>query len=85
VAPQALILMNNSFMRLHARRFAERLESESLGDTERLITLAFEHALSRQPTDSERAKAREFLGKDRDSLTDLCQTLFNLNEFVYIL
>jgi hypothetical protein len=85
VAPQALIMMNNSFMRLHARRFAERLESESLNDQDRLITLAFEHALSRPPNPTERAQAREFLGKDREALVDLCQTLFNLNEFVYIL
>jgi len=84
VAPQALILMNNSFVALHARRFGERLQKESAGDQRKLITLAFEHAFSRLPTASERERAQTFLAKGEDSLTDFCQALLNANEFVYI-
>jgi hypothetical protein len=84
VAPQALIMMNNSFIAFHAQRFADRLKDESNGNQERLITLAFEHALARPPTKSERDRATTFLAQSKDSLVDFCQALFNSNEFVYI-
>jgi len=84
VAPQALIMMNNSFIALHAQRFADRLTEESNGNRERLITLAFEHTLARPPTSSERQRATTFLAQGKDSLVDFCQALFNSNEFVYI-
>ncbi len=85
VAPQALILMNNSFVAVHAKRFSERLQKEAGNDRDKLISLAFEHALSRKPSESERSQAKEFLAKDSAALVDFCQALFNLNEFVYIL
>lgn len=85
VSPQALILMNNGFMAIHARRFAAKLDAESKGDTTRLIELAFEHALARKPSASELSKAKDFLAASPDSLQDFCQALFNINEFVYIL
>ncbi len=85
VAPQALMLMNNSFFGLHAKRFAARLTTESGGDHNKLISLAFEHALARQPSATERKEALAFLAKGDTSLVDFCQTLFNLNEFAYIL
>ena len=85
VAPQALILMNNSFVAVHAKRFSERLRKEAGKDQDKLISLAFEHALSRTPSESERRQAKEFLAKDSAALVDFCQALFNLNEFVYIL
>ena len=85
VAPQALILMNNSFVNLQAQRFASRLETESNGNLQQLITLAFEHALARPPTNLERKRATEFLVEGKDALVDFCQALFNFNEFVYIL
>jgi len=84
VAPQALILMNNSFVAFHARRFADRLQKESGGDPERLITLAFEHAYSRLPRQSEMERSAKFLAQGKDSLVDFAQALLNSNEFVYI-
>jgi len=77
-------MMNNSFIALHAQRFADRLTEESNGNRERLITLAFEHTLARPPTSSERQRATTFLAQGKDSLVDFCQALFNSNEFVYI-
>lgn len=85
VAPQALILMNNSFMALHSQKFAEKLKAEAKGDTGRLITLAFEQALGRQPTQTERERTQTYLQKGDLALEDFCHALFNLNEFVYIL
>ena len=84
VAPQALILMNNSFMALHSRRFAEKLQAEAGGDTTRLISLAFAQALNRPPTQAERERTQAYLAKGDLALEDFCHALFNLNEFVYI-
>lgn len=84
VAPQALILMNNSFVAFHAQRFAERIEKESGGNPEKLITLAFEHAYARPPRQSEMERSAKFLAQGKDSLVDFCQALLNSNEFVYI-
>lgn len=84
VAPQALILMNNSFVTLHAKRFAERLTKESGGDQKKLVTLAFEHAYARPPRQSERERSAQFLNSSPDALVDFCQALMNSNEFVYI-
>jgi hypothetical protein len=46
--------------------------------------LAFELALSRPPSDSEKTRAVDFVNAGETGLIDLCQTLFNLNEFVYL-
>jgi cytochrome c1 len=84
VAPQALILMNNSFVAYHAQRFADRIEKESGGNPEKLISLAFEHAYARPPKQSEMERSAKFLAQGKDSLVDFCQALMNSNEFVYI-
>ncbi|MFN7542054.1 MAG: PSD1 and planctomycete cytochrome C domain-containing protein [Acidobacteriota bacterium] len=84
VAPQALILMNNSFVALHARRFADRLDQLSAGDPNRFISLAFEHAFSRPPSQSERERSLAFLSAGKNTKIDFSQALFNSNEFVYI-
>ncbi len=87
VAPQALILMNNQVLHIHAQRFAERLERESGGDKKEFVKLAFEHAYARVPNKDEMAKALDFLtssGPAKDAERDFCQALFNSNEFVYI-
>ncbi len=84
VAPQALILMNNSFVALHAKRFADRVEKESGGSPEKLISLAFEYAYARPPRQSEMERSARFLSSGKDALVDFCQALMNSNEFVYI-
>ncbi len=61
VAPQALFLMNNSFVIEQAQRTAHRLlEDKQLGDTDR-IARAFRLTLGRAPSVGERAIAVEFL------------------------
>lgn len=99
VAPQALALMNDRFLRDRASDFAQRLWAESqLPDD--WVTRGYWLAISRQPTDEERGACLQFLedqqarrtaqpsaGADEIrllALTDLCQALFGLNEFIYV-
>lgn len=84
IAPQALILMNNSFVRIQAQQFADRLQREAGKDPAKQVGRAFELAYLRTPTQSERAAAVDFLQSNPNSLIDFCQALFNSNEFVYM-
>jgi hypothetical protein len=84
IAPQALILMNNSFVLMEAKMFAERLRKEAGVDPSAQAKLAFELALSRPPTKKEAETAAAFIRGDDHGLEDFCQTVLNLNEFVYI-
>ncbi len=83
VAPQALLMMNNAELFSQAKAFAKRLQREAGTKPEAQVELAFELALSRPPSDSEKARSVEFVNASDTGLIDLCQTLFNLNEFVY--
>ena len=83
VAPQALLLMNNAEVLLQSKHFAQRIAVEAGHDPGAQVDRAFELALSRKPTESERSKALEFVGTTPTGLVDLSQTLFNLNEFLY--
>ena len=82
-APQALLLMNNASILLQAKYFAQRVEKEAGPDPAARVERAFRLALARPPTEGERASSVEFLGSHPEALVDFCQTLFNLNEFVY--
>jgi hypothetical protein len=98
VAPQALALLNDPFVRARAGDFAARLFSEAGNDPTRQVNRAYRLAFGRPPTDDERGAGVEFLARrERDrsardpkgderklALTDYCQALFGLNEFVYI-
>lgn len=87
VATQALVLMNDEFVRVRSRDFAERVMRKS--DP---IQEAFVLALGRPASERELKRAREFLteqqeahgGDLREGWTDFCQTLFGLNEFCHI-
>ena len=83
VAPQALLLMNNAEVLLQAKYFAQRVATEAGPDPAAQVEHAFELALSRRPSRTERAKALEFVTGTPTGLVDLCQTIFNLNEFLY--
>jgi hypothetical protein len=95
VAPQALLLMNNSVVRDSAAALAGRLTR--LSDPSAAIRSAYALALSRPPKPRELADSLAFLGEQRSSyqaekradaeeraLADLCQVLLGLNEFLYI-
>ncbi len=83
VAPQALLLMNNAEVLVQAKHFAQRVAVEAGHAPGDQVDRAFELALSREPNEAERAKALAFLQNTPTGLVDLCQTLFNLNEFLY--
>ena len=101
VAPQALALLNDPFVRLRAEELAKRLQKNANDGIEAQIRMAFQLCLSREPAHDELADARAFITeqtsgrKQRDTtklgeaaqhlaLTDFCQTLFGLNEFIYV-
>ena len=80
VAPQALTLLNSSFMLDAARALAARLEITET--PEQKVERAWELALSRRPAPEEREEAIEMLALAGPEEFGLM--LFNLNEFVYI-
>jgi hypothetical protein len=95
VAPQALFLMNSPQARNWAGTFATKLMEEKTPEAR--VHAACLRALGRRATPDELAAVLPFLEKqsalhrasgqsdpDRESLTDYCQALFGLNEFLYI-
>ncbi len=100
VPSQALYLMNNPFVIEQAKALAHRISTAPGLDHRSRITLAYELALCRPPTDAERSRADVFL---RDEVNDwikltngklpaaaesayatFCQTLFASAEFRYL-
>lgn len=101
VAPQALALMNDPFVRDRATDFAKRLIAVGGPNRADQVTLGFRLALARTPSESELRGSLEFLESQivnrtsrqnsatasdhhREALTDFCQGLFSLNEFIYV-
>ncbi|MCE9533418.1 MAG: DUF1549 and DUF1553 domain-containing protein [Planctomycetes bacterium] len=89
---QSLVLLNSEFVRLRAKAFAKRLESD--GVDKRLI-LAFKLVSGRTPSEKERTACVKFLDKQRATYggekdieertwTDLCQMLLASNAFLYV-
>jgi mono/diheme cytochrome c family protein len=83
VAPQALILMNSSFVLFNAQKFAERLRREAGTAVGAQVDRAYRVALARPPDPVERRTSIEFIRSAPDGLAQFCHVLFNLNEFVY--
>ena len=75
--------MNNTEILLQARFFAQRLIHEAGRKPAAEVERAFQLALGRVPRVSERERAVAFIEQNPTGLVDFCQTLFNLNEFVY--
>jgi hypothetical protein len=97
VAPQALLMMNSPIVRAYAEGLAKRVHATS-GDTPAdNVRRAYAIAIGRGPSAEEEADAIAFLAEQAQSygaaekanasefaLTDFCQTLMSLNEFVFI-
>jgi hypothetical protein len=83
---QALILLNDPFVRNQARLFAARVRTEEGSDSAAWIERAYRLALARAPDAGERQQLAAFLngGDSGMRLVDLCQLLFTLNEFAYV-
>ena len=82
-APQALLLMNNNFVLVQAKRFAARVRREAGEDMDSQVERTFRLALGRSPSAAERARSLEFVHASPSGMVDLCHALFNLNEFLY--
>jgi hypothetical protein len=96
VPTQALTLLNDGFVLLQSRYFAERLRKAGAGPAEQ-VKQAYRVALSREPTPKEMTESRRFLEKQQAhhtakgaadpvlaALTDFSNVMLNLNEFVYV-
>jgi mono/diheme cytochrome c family protein len=98
VAPQALALMNEEFVRGQAVRMAARVVRDAGPEPAEQIGRAWRLAYSRPPTPAERDLAVRFLAKHQGEgqatadaaaptprpLVDLCHGLLLSNEFVYV-
>lgn len=81
-APQALALLNDRQVIQWAELFAQRVRREAGADPVAQIERACRLAWGRPPDEWESAQMKDFLR--RQSLTDLCHVLMNVNEFIYL-
>ena len=85
VPTQALMLLNNKFVRGQADHFAARIkESVDASDKRSVIEEAYWLALSRAPTEEEVRLSSELLAKEGQSIENFCHIIFTLNEFSYV-
>ncbi|MBI3875731.1 MAG: DUF1553 domain-containing protein [Verrucomicrobia bacterium] len=89
VPTQALALLNSEAAQGQAREFARRLLKECGEQPEKIPARAWLLAFNRPITQSESDRAQSFLRARRnlsreDALAELCLSLFNANEFVFI-
>ncbi len=94
VPAQSLILMNDPFVLQQAELWAKSLLSNTSDTTEDRVAHAFEMAFAHPPTAEQLARATDFLrtqaelsGCDEDNplvWKDLCHTLMNMKEFIYL-
>jgi len=96
VAPQALVFMNSSYVREYAGNFAKQLLSDNTTTAE-IVKAGYWKTISRDPSERELTATVRFLDAQTQSytaekqpnprelaVTDFCQALFSLNEFIYI-
>ena len=82
---------------LRAEELATRVQADAGSELSAQIRAVFQLCLSRKPADEELADARAFItaqaaaraqrdaaSAERLALTDFCQSLFGLNEFIYL-
>ncbi len=99
VALQSLTMLNDAFLTEQAEQFASRVATTALASGADEIETAFRIALLRSPNEAERAICRQLLHQqaeifraagdtaadsDRKSLVQLCLTLLNTTEFLYV-
>jgi hypothetical protein len=97
VPTQALTLLNDEFVLVQARHFAERVRQTAGDDPAAETKTAYGIALGRNPSPTELSGSVAFLRKQRAhhaakqgtdpvmaALTDLTHVVLNLNEFLYV-
>ena len=99
VAPQALALLNDTFVCARAMDFAERVGKEAGVEPEAQVRVAWLLALGREPSTAELNSGTAFISAQLQqrsmrqpvktetqqlALADFCQAIFALNEFIYV-
>jgi cytochrome c553 len=97
IAPQALLLMNSTTVRRCAECLAQRVGAAKGKPPAEAVASGYLLALARVPSEKELAEAVQFIREQTASyqadgkadaehvaLTDFCQVLLGLNEFLYI-
>lgn len=96
VPTQALAMMNSAFVRTQAERLAQRVRPAKDAPIADAVDRAYRIAFSRLPTDAERTRMLAFIEQQKSimggdspavveqALTEFCQVLLCLNEFVYV-
>jgi len=89
VAPQSLLLMNNTFVLAQSEQFARRVRREAGDDAAAQVDVAWRLAFGRTPTAREAKDGAAFLSrmssdKKGAALTRFCQALLSSNEFLYV-
>ena len=88
---QALTMMNSPFVRQQAEKLVTRIRPTSETPLETSIDRAYQFVFARQPSKDERDRMLGFLNQQTAAksdvtiaLTEVCQVLLCLNEFVYV-
>ena len=99
VPAQALILMNDPFVLLQAKEWAKKILADTAATTpEQRIRGMYLTAFARTPSAEEAANAARFVTeqiaagdsaasttrREEQAWADLCHTLFNVKEFIYV-
>ena len=91
VAPQALLLLNDGFVRKQAEKLSERVRKEAGQEPASQVGRAFSIVLQRKPSQTEMQLALDFLHSPsrknttaNQALADFCLALLNLNEVIYV-
>ena len=97
VAPQAMAILNDRFVRTVARDFATKLRDKGDIALRQLIERSFEASFARLPSDAEIEASIAFIesqtaarssrseaNPSEEAVADFCHSLFGLNEFIYV-
>jgi hypothetical protein len=96
VPTQALAMMNSAFVRTQAEKLAQRIRPAKDAPIADAVDRAYRIAFSRLPSDAERTRMLAFIEQQKSimggdspavveqALTEFCQVLLCLNEFVYV-
>ena len=84
VSTQALLLLNNAFVRGQAERFSQRLTTPMKRDPREMVEEAYWLTLSRPPTEHELELSVQLLAGQDQTVANFCHILFTLNEFLYV-
>jgi hypothetical protein len=77
--------MNSELLEDASACLAQRLQQAEPGaECARIVTAGFRTALGRLPTESERAKALDYLDNKPERTKGFAWLLLNLDEFIYL-